>query len=464
MKVLAAMSGGVDSAVAAALAVEAGHDVVGVHMALSRNRDQFRNGSRGCCSIEDAGDARRAADVLGIPYYVWDLSETFEETVVADFLSEYEAGRTPNPCVRCNEHIKFEALLDKATALGFDAVATGHYARIETREVTADTRGRVPGPAGAHAPDGPGASPALLVRELHRSPNTAKDQSYVLAVMGPERLARAMFPLGGFASKDEVRAEAAKRGLSVSAKPDSYDICFVADGDTRGFLRDRLGSRPGAVVDTDGEVVGEHDGAYAFTVGQRKGLGLGRPAGDGRARYVVDVQTSTNTVVVGPAELLSVNRIAGEKAIWFDGVLATTPGGSSSADSAVPTDAGGWFDAEVQVRAHGTPVPARVRALPASAGPVPAGTSSAATPSDAPRSAASPSDVPRSDALRSDDSPSGTPPSAAAPSAAAAAPGGAMEIELTGEPLRGVAAGQSIVAYRGTRVLGQATVAAAWRA
>ncbi|RPF20247.1 tRNA 2-thiouridine(34) synthase MnmA [Myceligenerans xiligouense] len=412
MKVLAAMSGGVDSAVAAALAVEAGHDVVGVHMALSRNRDQFRSGSRGCCSIEDAGDARRAADVLGIPYYVWDLSETFEETVVADFLSEYEAGRTPNPCVRCNEHIKFEALLDKATALGFDAVATGHYARIETREQTWDGAAARPGSDGHAAGD----RAARVVRELHRSPNTAKDQSYVLAVMGPERLARAMFPLGGFATKDEVRAEAARRGLSVSAKPDSYDICFVADGDTRGFLRERLGSRPGAVVDTGGEVVGEHDGAYAFTVGQRKGLGLGRPAADGKARYVVDVQTSTNTVVVGPAELLSVNRIAGEKAIWFDGVLDT-----------VPSDDGGWFPAEIQIRAHGAPVPARVRAVP--------GTDR--TPS-ADRTPGPPSDTTAGDAT--------------------------MEIELTGDPLRGVAPGQSVVAYAGTRVLGQATVANSWRA
>ncbi|WP_166849471.1 tRNA 2-thiouridine(34) synthase MnmA [Isoptericola sp. BMS4] len=381
MRVLAAMSGGVDSAVAAALAVEAGHDVVGVHMALSRNRDQFRTGSRGCCSIEDAGDARRAADVLGIPYYVWDLSERFSETVVADFLSEYEAGRTPNPCVRCNEHIKFTALLDKATALGFDAVATGHYARVVTRD------------------DG--------TRELHRSPNTEKDQSYVLAVMGPERLERAMFPLGGFASKDEVRAEAERRGLSVSAKPDSYDICFVADGDTRGFLRERLGSRPGEVVDTDGNVVGDHDGAYAYTVGQRKGLGLGRPAPDGRARYVVDVRTSSNTVVVGPAELLSVDTVAAEKAVW----LSPAPG------------PGEWLDAEVQVRAHGTPVPARVRAT-------------AGTPG------------------RGDDG--------ATVVAADGVPG--MEVHLTGETLRGVAAGQSVVAYRGTQVLGQATVARAWRA
>ncbi|MCB7138017.1 tRNA 2-thiouridine(34) synthase MnmA [Cellulosimicrobium marinum] len=378
MRVLAAMSGGVDSAVAAALAVEAGHDVVGVHMALSRDRNRFRTGSRGCCSIEDAGDARRAADVLGIPYYVWDLSERFEDTVVADFLAEYEAGRTPNPCVRCNEHIKFEALLDKATALGFDAVATGHYAQVVTRDV-------------------PGAG--TTVRELHRSPNTAKDQSYVLAVMGPERLARAMFPLGGFASKDEVRAEAAARGLSVSAKPDSYDICFVADGDTQGFLRERLGSRPGEVVDTEGRVLGEHDGAYAYTVGQRKGLGIDRPAADGRPRYVLDVQPVANRVVVGPAELLSVDRVEAGGAVWFDGVL-DGPGALAR-----PGDA---FDAEVQVRAHGTPVPARVRA---------------------------------------------TEPGAA----------GSVVVEL-GVPLRGVAAGQSLVVYAGTRVLGQATVDRAYRA
>ncbi|WP_069388238.1 tRNA 2-thiouridine(34) synthase MnmA, partial [Cellulosimicrobium cellulans] len=333
MRVLAAMSGGVDSAVAAALAVEAGHDVVGVHMALSRDRDQFRTGSRGCCSIEDAGDARRAADVLGIPYYVWDLSERFEDTVVADFLAEYEAGRTPNPCVRCNEHIKFEALLDKATALGFDAVATGHYARVVDGDV----------------------------RELHRSPNAAKDQSYVLAVMGPERLARAMFPLGDFASKDEVRAEAARRGLSVSAKPDSYDICFVADGDTQGFLRERLGSRPGEIVDAEGRVLGEHDGAYAYTVGQRKGLGIDRPAPDGRPRYVLDVQPGANRVVVGPAELLSVDRVEAGGAVWFDGVL---DGPGAVARPGEP------FDAQVQVRAHGNPVPARVRAT---AGPDGAG-------------------------------------------------------------------------------------------
>ncbi|MGO1316966.1 MAG: tRNA 2-thiouridine(34) synthase MnmA [Cellulomonadaceae bacterium] len=373
MRVLAAMSGGVDSAVAAALAVEAGHDVVGVHMALSRNRNQFRTGSRGCCSIEDASDARRAADVLGIPYYVWDLSERFEETVVADFLDEYAAGRTPNPCVRCNEHIKFETLLDKATALGFDAVATGHYARVETR-TAADGR---------------------AVRELHRSPNTAKDQSYVLAVMGPQRLARAIFPLGHFADKAEVRAEAERRGLAVSAKPDSYDICFVADGDTQGFLRERLGAAPGQIVDASGEVVGEHDGAYAYTVGQRKGLGLGRPAADGRPRYVLEVQPVTNTVVVGPAELLSVDRITADRAVWFDGGPAPAP--ADAADQ-------GWFGCEAQVRAHGTPVPATARRTP----------------------------------------------------------DGGMEVRLDGS-LRGVAPGQSLVLYDGTRVLGQGTVTASGR-
>ncbi|WNB84787.1 tRNA 2-thiouridine(34) synthase MnmA [Cellulomonas sp. ATA003] len=339
MRVLAALSGGVDSAVAAARAVDAGHDVVGVHLALSRNRDQFRTGSRGCCSIEDAGDARRAADVLGIPYYVWDLSERFEDTVVADFLAEYAAGRTPNPCVRCNEHIKFEALMDKAVALGFDAVCTGHYARVALR----------PDPADPADPTG-----RTLVRELHRAADLAKDQSYVLAVMGSERLARSMFPLGDVASKAEVRAEAERRGLSVSAKPDSYDICFVADGDTQGFLRERLGAQPGDVVDTEGRIVGAHDGAYAYTVGQRKGLSIGRPAPDGRPRYVLEVQPVTNRVVVGPAEALAVGAVVGTDAVWL------APDVVGAQDLGADDDAR-WFSCAVQVRAHGDPVPARAR-------------------------------------------------------------------------------------------------------
>ncbi|GMA88703.1 hypothetical protein GCM10025868_39530 [Angustibacter aerolatus] len=213
MRVLAAMSGGVDSAVAAARAVEAGHDVVGVHLALSRSPQAERTGARGCCTIEDASDARRSADVLGIPFYVWDLAETFQAAVVDDFVAEYAAGRTPNPCVRCNERVKFAALLDRAVALGFDALCTGHYARVEG--------GR------------------LLRAADHR-----KDQSYVLGVLTPEQIARAVLPLGG-SVKDDVRAEAARRGLPVAAKPDKYDVCFVPDGDTAGWLADRLGSRPG---------------------------------------------------------------------------------------------------------------------------------------------------------------------------------------------------------------------------
>ena len=188
MRVLAALSGGVDSSVAAARAVAAGHEVVGVHLALSRTRDALRSGSRGCCSREDAADAARVADVLGIPYYVWDLSEEFAEDVVEDFVASYAAGETPNPCLRCNEKIKFAAVLDRALALGFDAVCTGHYARLE---------GGV----------------------LRRATDAGKDQSYVLAVLTRSQLDHSIFPLGG-STKADVRLEAARRGLAVADKPD----------------------------------------------------------------------------------------------------------------------------------------------------------------------------------------------------------------------------------------------------
>ncbi|OJX70217.1 MAG: tRNA 2-thiouridine(34) synthase MnmA [Micrococcales bacterium 73-13] len=306
------MSGGVDSSVAAARAVEAGHEVVGVHLALSRHRAVLREGSRGCCTVEDAMDARRVADRLGIPFYVWDFSERFAETVVRDFVDEYAAGRTPNPCLRCNEEIKFAALLDRALALGFDALATGHYADV------------VPGPDGL---------------ELHRAAAGPKDQSYVLGVLTPQQLAHAMFPLGAAASKEEVRAEAAARGLVTAAKPDSYDICFIPDGDTRGYLGSRIDLRPGAIVDADGAVVGSHDGALAFTVGQRRGLRLAAPAPDGRPRFVLEVRPSSGEVVVGPREALAVSRISGARSSAL-GPLETAT--------------------EVQVRAHAEPVPCRV--------------------------------------------------------------------------------------------------------
>jgi tRNA-specific 2-thiouridylase len=303
------MSGGVDSAVAAARAVEAGHDVTGVHLALSSNPASYRSGARGCCTLEDARDARRAADVIGIPFYVWDLAERFRQDVVEDFVAEYAAGRTPNPCLRCNEKIKFAAVLDKALALGFDAVCTGHYARVQ--------EGR-----------------------LRRAVDEGKDQSYVLAVLTRRQVAHAMFPLGG-SRKDAVRREADERGLAVADKPDSHDVCFIADGDTAGFLRRRLGTEPGAIVDTEGEVVGEHDGAYAFTVGQRRGLRIGRPAPDGLPRYVLDVSPVSRTVTVGRADELDVSRVVGTPAVWQGGVPD------------VPVTC------LAQVRAHGDPVPAR---------------------------------------------------------------------------------------------------------
>ncbi len=350
------MSGGVDSAVAAARAVDAGHDVTGVHLALSRNPGTYRSGARGCCTLEDARDARRAADVIGIPFYVWDMAEEFHQSVVDDFVAGYAAGRTPNPCVRCNEKIKFAAVLDRALALGFDAVVTGHHARLGTDGL------------------------------LRRSVDAAKDQSYVLAVLTREQLEHSIFPLGG-STKAAVRVEAATRGLGVAEKPDSHDICFIADGDTRGFLAGRLGEAPGEIVDsTTGAVVGTHSGAFTFTVGQRKGLRLGRPAPDGRPRYVLSITPVTNTVTVGPVEALEVTTVEGDRPVWTGGAVPTGP-----------------IECEIQLRAHGEPVPAVVT-------------------------------------LRGD----------------------ALEATLR-RPVRGVAAGQVVVAYRpdpgGDIVLGSATIA-----
>ena len=312
MRVLAAMSGGVDSAVAAARAVEAGHDVTGVHLALSRNPASYRSGARGCCTIEDSNDARRAADVIGIPFYVWDLSQRFHQDVVADFMAEYSAGRTPNPCLRCNEKIKFAAVLERGLALGFDAVATGHYAVLQP-----------------HA-DGTIA--------LHRSADTGKDQSYVLGVLTQDQLAHSLFPLGD-TPKPQVREEAARRGLAVAGKPDSHDVCFISDGDTGGWLDEKLVdaevNRGGAIVDETGERLGEHDGSYRFTIGQRKGLRIGRPAPDGKPRYVLDIEPVSGTVTVGPRESLAIAGLVGRAPRWC---------------GAAPV---GPIECTVQLRAHG---------------------------------------------------------------------------------------------------------------
>ncbi len=358
MRVVAAMSGGVDSAVAAGRMLDAGHEVVGVHLALSQSAATLRESARGCCTIEDAGDARRVADMLGIPFYVWDMAERFRRDVMEDFVAEYSAGRTPNPCLRCNEKIKFSALLDKALALGFDAVATGHYAQVVERA------------------DGS--------RELHRAVDMTKDQSYVLGVLDATQLSRAFFPLGD-TTKPEIRLEARERGFFVASKPDSHDICFIPDGDTKAWLTARIGEQPGEIVDAvSGAVVGSHTGSYAYTVGQRRGLGLPRGAQDGEPRYVVDVDAPSNTVTIGTADLLGVNAIRGDHARWC---------------GAAPE---GVVEVGAQVRAHGEEVPAQ-----------------------------------------------------------AWAHGDAVEVRLA-ERLRGVAPGQSVVLYDGTRVVGSATIASTW--
>ncbi|WP_218864868.1 tRNA 2-thiouridine(34) synthase MnmA [Nocardioides aromaticivorans] len=367
MKVVAAMSGGVDSAVAAARAKEAGHEVTGIHLALSRNPKSYRSGARGCCTIEDANDARRAADVIGIPFYVWDLSDRFHTDVVEDFMDTYAAGQTPNPCLRCNEKIKFAAVLDKALALGFDAVATGHYASV------------VQGPAGV---------------ELHRAVDGAKDQSYVLGVLDEQQLRHSLFPLGD-TPKTKVREEAAARGLLVADKPDSHDICFVADGDNTGWLREKLGDRApnqgGEIVDeATGTVLGQHTGTYGFTIGQRKGLRLGHPAPDGRPRYVLDIEPVSGTVTVGPRERLAVERITGDRLRWCGAPL---PAGTVLDGP----------DVTVQLRAHGAEHRAVVRVLD-----------------------------------------------------------GQLEVELV-EQAHGIAPGQAVVVYDGTRVVGSATITRADR-
>jgi tRNA-specific 2-thiouridylase len=308
MRLVAAMSGGVDSAVAAARAVDAGHDVTGVHLALSPAPALAREGARGCCTLEDARDARRAADVLAIPFYVWDLAERFGRDVVEDFVAEYAAGRTPNPCLRCNERIKFSAVLDRALALGFDGVVTGHHARLD---------------AGV----------------LRRSVDDGKDQSYVLGTLTARQLAAAHFPLGG-STKAAVRAEAAARGLAVADKPDSHDVCFIPDGDTGRWLRDRIGTRPGPVLAQAGAEVGRHEGAFAFTVGQRRGLALGEPAADGRPRYVLAIEPVANTVTVGPVAALDVTVLTTAGLTWSSGTAPAMP-----------------LRCAVQLRAHGRTYP-----------------------------------------------------------------------------------------------------------
>lgn len=276
-KAVVAMSGGVDSSVSAALLKEEGYDVIGIMLKLWKGEDI--NNNSGCCSLGAAEDARRVADVLDIPFYVFNFAERFEETVIADFNATYAAGMTPNPCVRCNQWIKFDALLDRARKLGADVLATGHYAQVREED------GRY---------------------RLLRGADPNKDQSYVLWMLSQEDLASTRFPVGDI-PKTETRRIAADLGLRTAAKPDSQEICFVREGNLDAYLSARVdaANRSGQIVDSSGEVVGEHRGAARYTIGQRKGLGvsLGSPV------FVSAVDTTTNTITVGGRDDLLVSEV-----------------------------------------------------------------------------------------------------------------------------------------------------------
>jgi tRNA-specific 2-thiouridylase len=286
-RVLVAMSGGVDSAVAAALLHQQGYEVVGVTLRLYTEPDEFALTSRRtCCGVEDVEDARAAAQAIGIPHYVLNMEREFERDVIAPFVEAYTLGRTPNPCLACNRYVKFSTLLDRALAMGVDYLATGHYARIER--------------------DGD-------VHRLRTAADEAKDQSYVLYGLDQAALSRTLFPLGGIA-KTEVRRVAARLGMtSVADKPDSADICFVPAGDYRTLLAARgVEARPGAIVDADGSALGTHQGITNFTVGQRRGLGLG----GSERRFVTALDPANALVVVGGEEDLSRRSVRASDPRW----------------------------------------------------------------------------------------------------------------------------------------------------
>jgi tRNA-specific 2-thiouridylase len=316
MRIVVAMSGGVDSSVAAALLAEQGHDVIGLSMQLYDQREGESFGS--CCTLDDLHDARRVATSLGIPHYIVNFEKQFEETVIADFVREYTAGRTPIPCAHCNSDLKFSTLLDRARGFGAEHVATGHYARVET------------------GPDG-----RWLLR---RSADRDKDQSFFLFSLTQEQLACAAFPVGDL-SKPRVRQEARRLGLNVAEKPDSQEICFVPSGDYAAFVAKKNPevARGGAIVNEQGQKVGAHGGVHRFTVGQRKGLGLSAPA----PLYVLKLEAQTSTVVVGPRAALERTTLTASRVNW-------------SAIDAPAT----WIRVEAQIRHRHKPAGGRVRALP----------------------------------------------------------------------------------------------------
>lgn len=289
--VVIAMSGGLDSSMAAALLVEQGYRCIGVMMRLWAEVSDGEGSSNKCCSLESVDDARRVADQLDIPFYLINVEEPFRENVVEFYLDGYRKGVTPNPCLACNRHIRFDYLLNYARRLGADYLATGHHARVERNE-----RGTV---------------------TLRRAQDRGKDQSYVLSVLGQSELQDVLFPVGDYL-KPDLRRMAEERGLPIAAKHDSMDLCFVADDDYRRFLRDWApeSMQDGPILNRDGEQLGHHRGLAGYTIGQRKGLGLG---GAGEALYVIEMDPDRNALIVGTAEELGVRRMIVDGVGWTEG-------------------------------------------------------------------------------------------------------------------------------------------------